>query len=170
MKLQYVLIFTLGLLYSCQNEVEVTTSVDTFEKNSVTVMEYLNGYQNEQLDYDALYSKNAIMLNTRMGAENDSISLADIKRMDKEGWDLYDFKILDEIYLLPGVNTETKKADGSVRYYATWRTTKAATDSTEAIQTDVRLYESFDFDEAGKILYQQFYGDLTAASNILKGK
>ena len=170
MKLQYTLIFLFGLLYSCQSKVEATSSDDAFERNSATVMDYLNGYQKEQLDYDALYSENAIMLNTRLGAVNDSISIADIKLMDKEGWDMYDYKILGEIYLLPGVNTETKKADGSVRYYGTWRTTKAATDSTEAIQTDVRLYESFDFDEAGKILYQQFYGDLTASSNILEGK
>jgi hypothetical protein len=122
------------------------------------------------LDYDALFSKDVIMLNTRIGAVKDSISIAEIKLMDQEGWDLYDYEILGEIYLLPGVNTETKKADGSVRYYGTWRTTKAATDSTEAIKTDVRLYESFDFDEDGKILYQQFYGDLTASSNILEGK
>ena len=170
MKLQYTLIFLFGLLCSCQTEVEVTTGNDTFEKNSATVMAYLNGYQNESLDYDALFSKDVIMLNTRIGAVKDSISIAEIKLMDKEGWDLYDFEILGEIYLLPGVNTETKKADGSVRYYGTWRTTKAATDSTEVIITDVRLYESFDFDEAGKIIYQQFYGDLTASSNILEGK
>jgi len=170
MKLQYALIFMFGLLCSCQTEVEVTIGNDTFEKNSATVMAYLTGYQKESLDYDALFSEDAIMLNTRIGAVKDSISITEIKLMDKEGWDLYDFEILGEIYLLPGVNTETKKADGSVRYYGTWRTTKAATDSTEVIITDVRLYESFDFDEAGKILYQQFYGDLTASSNILEGK
>ncbi|MGK0446845.1 MAG: hypothetical protein ACJA2M_000614, partial [Polaribacter sp.] len=55
MKLQYTLIFLLGLLYSCQNEVEATSSDDAFERNSATVMDYLNGYQKEQLDYDALY-------------------------------------------------------------------------------------------------------------------
>ncbi|HCV50381.1 MAG TPA: hypothetical protein DGP89_03470, partial [Saprospirales bacterium] len=71
---------------------------------------------------------------------------------------------------LPGVNSVTKKVDGSVRYYGIWRTTKEATDSTEAIQSDLRLYESFDFDESGKIIYQQFYGDLTASTNILQGK
>ena len=170
MKLHYTLIFLVGMLYSCQNGVENTAGIDAFEKNSQTVMSYLNGYQKESLDYDALYSENAVMLNTRIGAINDSVTVAEIKVMDQAGWDLYDFEIISEINLLPGVNSVTKKVDGSVRYYGIWRTTKEATDSTEAIQTDLRLYESFDFDESGKIIYQQFYGDLTASTNILEGK
>ncbi|MDB4442989.1 hypothetical protein OAU10_01305 [Saprospiraceae bacterium] len=170
MKFKYTLIFLLGLIYSCQPSVEVSSGDDAFEKNSVTVMAYLNGYQEESLDYDALYNENAVILNTRIGAEKDSISLAEIKSNDQAGWKLYDYEIMDEISLLPGVNAETKIADGSVRYYGTWRTTKAATDSTEAVQTEIRLYESFDFDEEGKILYQQYYGDLTASDNILEGK
>ena len=170
MKLHYTLIFLVGMLYSCQSEVEDTAGIDAFEKNSQTVMTFLNGYQEESLDYDALYSENAIMLNTRLGAVKDSVSVAGIKLMDQEDWDLYDFEIVSEINLLPGVNSVTKKVDGSVRYYGIWRTTKEATDSTEAIQTDLRLYESFDFDESGKIIYQQFYGDLTASTNILEGK
>ncbi|MEJ6588302.1 MAG: hypothetical protein QNL43_00735 [Crocinitomicaceae bacterium] len=170
MKLKYALIPLIGLFYSCQTEAEDTSNIDAFEKNSATVLAYLNGFQKESLDYDALFSENAIMLNTKIGATIDSIPIADIKLMDQAEWDLYDFEILGEINLLPGVNSETKKVDGSVRYYGTWRTTKAATDSTPEIQTDVRLYESFDFDEAGKIRYQQFYGDLTASDNILEGK
>ena len=151
MKLHYTLIFLLGMLYSCQNGVENTAGIDAFEKNSQTVMSYLNGYQKESLDYDALYSENAVMLNTRIGAVNDSVTVAEIKVMDQAGWDLYDFEIISEINLLPGVNSVTKKVDGSVRYYGIWRTTKEATDSTEAIQSDLRLYESFDF-----VLYMAF--------------
>ena len=84
MKLQYTLIFLFGLLCSCQTEVEVTTGNDTFEKNSATVMAYLNGYQNESLDYDALFSKDVIMLNTRIGAVKDSISIAEINKFGEE--------------------------------------------------------------------------------------
>ena len=94
MKLKYALIPLLGLFYSCQTEVEDTSGIDAFEKNSATVMAYLNGFQKESLDYDALFSENAIMLNTKIGATIDSIPIADIKLMDQAEWDLYDFEIL----------------------------------------------------------------------------
>jgi spore coat protein CotH len=57
--------------------------------------------------------------------------------------------------------------DGSVRYYGQWKVTKSATDSTEATSVVIPLYSSFDFDADGKLLYQQNYGDFTAAFTAL---
>ena len=72
----------------------------------------------------------------------------------------YDLEIVSgTLVLLPGVNVDTKLADGSVRYYADWKGTLPATDSTEAKSGAVKWYESFDFDEEGKIIFQQSYGD-----------
>ena len=52
-------------------------------------------------------------------------------------------------------------------YYGKWNITRTATDSTEAKSVLIPLYVSFDFDEEGKILFQQNYGDLTAAFESL---
>ena len=54
---------------------------------------------------------------------------------------------------LPGVNPQTKAVDGSVRGYFEWNISKAATDSTEAKSVRVKVYESFDFNPDGEIMY-----------------
>jgi hypothetical protein len=54
-----------------------------------------------------------------------------------------------------------------VRYYGQWEVTKSATDSTEASSVIIPIYASYDFDDDGKIRYQQTYGDMTAAFESL---
>jgi len=86
-------------------------------------------------------------------------------------WGSCDFKILtDPIVLLPGVNSETKMTDGSVRHYSNWEVTLSATDSTEAKSGMIQLYESFDFNEEGKISSQVVYGDFTGLMMHLHSK
>jgi hypothetical protein len=80
---------------------------------------------------------------------------------------MFDAELKTELRLLPGVNPETNEADGSVRYYGQWEVTKSATDSTEATSVIIPIYASYDFDADGKILYQQTYGDMTAAFESL---
>ena len=80
--------------------------------------------------------------------------------MDEGFLSRYDFKIAsDSINLLPGVNPETKKMDGSVRHYIDWEVTLLATDSTEARSGVLQIYEYFVFNENGKIVNQAGYGD-----------
>lgn len=87
---------------------------------------------------------------------------SDVMKNDKKLWENYDFKLLtDPINLLPGVNIDTKLSDGSVRHYSDWQVTLPATDSTEAKSGVIKLYESFDFDADGKIIFQQVYADFT---------
>ncbi|TDI76768.1 MAG: hypothetical protein E2O83_09045 [Bacteroidetes bacterium] len=141
---------------------------EKFVKNSETVLANLEGWQNESVDYSQ-YAADFVMQGTGYG-ESDSISLDDMIKMDKHFWASYDFKIVsDSINLLPGVNAETKKADGSVRHYTDWEVTLSATDSTEAKSGVIKLYESFDFNDEGKIIFQQTYGDFTGLMMHLHG-
>ena len=79
--------------------------------------------------------------------------------------------MLDSVpVFLPGVNSLTKEVDGSVRIYSTWEISTAKTDSTEAKSGRLKMYESYDFDADGKILYQQGYGDFTGLMNYLTSK
>lgn len=161
MKLIYSISCVLLVLIGCQPLQDNSTN-DAFEKNSQTVMTYLEGIQKESLDYDALYAKDALVRGTGYGSP-DSLTLADIMAENEAAWAQFDLELLtDPIVLLPGVNVDTKTADGSVRYYGDWKITIAATDSTDAKSGIVKLYESFDFDENGKIAFQQYYGDFTA--------
>ncbi|MEO9801631.1 MAG: hypothetical protein ABJF04_00215 [Reichenbachiella sp.] len=161
MKLIYSIACMLLAMVGCQPP-QGNSVNEAFEKNSQTVMTYLEGIQTESLDYDALYAKDAIVRGTGFGSP-DSLTLSDIIAENNVSWSLFDLELVtDPIVLLPGVNVDTKMADGSVRYYGDWKITIPATDSTNAKSGVLRLYESFDFDENGKIVFQQYYGDYTA--------
>lgn len=157
MKLMYSLLVLSLVVVACQPKVD-NSAKEKFEKNSQTVMANLKGFEGENVDYSA-YSDNFVMPGTGFGSK-DSISLNDVKAMDKEMWEHYDFKILtDPLVLLPGVDPDTKEPDGSVRYYADWQVTLPATDSTAAKSGVLHFYEYFVFDENGKITQQAGYGD-----------
>lgn len=153
-------ILSLSILFiACQPKVDNAAN-EAFEKNSLTALANIEGFENEAMDY-SMYADNFVLYETNFGA-NDSLNLDDIKSRDAELWEMYDFEMLtDPVVLLPGVNAETKVPDGSVRYYGDWKVTLPATDSTDARSGVMRMYESFDFDADGKILYQQAYADFT---------
>jgi hypothetical protein len=160
MRLLLTCSFLFLLLLSCEQKVD-NRAEEAFKKNSETVLKNLEGWQNENIDY-SMYADDFIMWDTGFGAEKDSLTLEEMKEMDQMMWKMYDFKLLTSPpQMLPGVNSDTKLADGSVRHYSDWEITLPATDSTSARSGVIRLYESFDFNEEGKIIYQQVYGDFT---------
>ncbi len=166
MKSVYSILFLSVLFVGCQPKPDNSAN-EAFEKNSKTVIANLEGWQNENLDY-SMYAKDFAMLETGFGSPKDSIALDEMMANDKQMWETFDFKLLTSPpVLLPGVNAITKLPDGSVRHYSNWEVTLPATDSTAAKTGVIRLYESFDFDEEGKIRYQQTYGDFGGLMNYL---
>ena len=168
MKLIYSAFFVSLLFASCKSKSD-SASNEAFEKNSKTVLAYLKGVENEKIDY-ASFSKDFKSLNTWFGAK-DTISLEEFKIGDSKTLEKFNFKLLDSVpVFLPGVNPITKEADGSVRIYSTWEISIEKTDSTEAKSGRLKMYEAYDFDADGKILYQQGYGDFTGIMSYLTSK
>ncbi|MDW3209357.1 MAG: hypothetical protein R8N23_05790 [Reichenbachiella sp.] len=165
MKLLNLMICALFVLGACQPPQDNSAN-EAFEKNSKVIMAYIEGYQSENLDYDSWYADDVVIRGTAFGAP-DSVGLQDIKEQDKMFLADFDLELTSEVVLLPGVNVDTKKADGSVRYYGDWKMIRSATDSTEEKSVVVKVYESFDFNEDGKIVFQQSYGDISAAYEYL---
>ncbi len=158
MKFIYSILCICLFLVGCQPAVDNSAN-EAYEKNKETVQAILDGFQNENLDHSNYYASNAVIRGTSFG-DKDSLSVADIISRDKQNWGVFDFKLLgDSINLLPGVDANSKLADGSVRYYGNWEVTMPGTDSTKARSGVVKLYQSFDFDDDGKVMYQQAYGD-----------
>ena len=176
MKIIYSILCLSILFVGCKTETETAPEAEAaidvaevFSQNSQTVLNNLKGWQNENVDY-SMYAEDFVMAETAFGAEKDSLSLDEMMKLDKRTWEAFDFKMLtNPPVLLPGVNADTKEADGSVRHYSEWEVTKPATDSTEAKSGKIKLYESFDFNEEGKIIYQQVYGDFTGLMMHLMG-
>ena len=157
------------IVIGCQPKTDNSVN-ETFEKNSKTVLAYLEDFQNESIDYSAYYSEDFVMGGTEFGSK-DSLSLEEVMLNEKAGWEMYDFELLNSpVSLLPGVDANTKLPDGSVRYYGDWKITLSATDSTEAKSGVIKLYESFDFDEDGKIIFQQYYADASGLFMFLNSK
>ncbi len=141
---------------------------EKFVKNSETAMANIKNWENETPDYSQ-YAADFLSSGTGYGAK-DSISLDDMKKMDEEFLAMYDFRIAsDSINLLPGVDPETKKMDGSVRHYLDWEVTLPATDSTEAKSGIIHFYEYFVFNDEGKIVNQGGYGDFGGLMGHLHG-
>jgi len=176
MKIIYSILCLSILFVGCKTETETAPDAEAeinveevFAKNSQTVLDNLKGWENENVDYSA-YAADFVMAQTTFGAEKDSLSLDEMKAEDIRTLEALDFKLLtDPPVLLPGVNADTKKVDGSVRHYCKWEVTRPATDSTEARVGVIKIYESFDFNEEGKIIYQQLYGDFTGIVMHLMG-
>ena len=128
-----------------------------YEKNCETVLAYENAFCQENIDYEKFYSEKAIIKGTMLG-DKDSMFVADRKIAHQELWKKYDFS-MSPLDPLPGVNPETKKMDGSVRMY--FDITITLTENGNSVT--MPMYNSFDFDNEGKILYLQYYGDFTSA-------
>ncbi|WNH07741.1 hypothetical protein [Thalassobellus suaedae] len=160
MKIMYSMLCVVLLIVGCKEAPDNSTN-ELFAKNSETVLKSLLDWENETLDY-SVFADNAVAYNTYFGAEKDSVMIQseETKDSDKAFLAKYDFKLVtNPPVFLPGVNPDTKLPDGSVRYYGAWEVTLPATDSTEAKSGIIKLYESYDFDENGKIVLQQGYGD-----------
>lgn len=169
MKSIYAILFLSLLFIACEPKTD-NSAKEAFEKNSKTVLANLDGWQSENLDY-SMYSKDFTMLETGFGADKDSLTLDEMMAYDKQTWATFNFKLLSSPpVLLPGVNPDTKLADGSVRLYSTWEVMVPATDSTAAKSGVLKLYESYDFDAEGKIRYQQVYGDFGGLMGYLFSK
>ena len=167
MKVIYSILCLSLVFAACEEKQEQDNSGhEKFVKNSETVIANIKNWEVEKLDYSQ-YAADFILSGTGFGGK-DSISLDEMKAMDKEFLKRYDFKIAsDSINLLPGVNPETKQMDGSVRHYIDWEVILPATDSTESRSGLIHIYEYFVFNDDGKIINQAGYGDFGGLMDYL---
>ena len=147
---------------SCQSH-ETTQNKDNninqlFSNNCMTVESYLNDFANEYIDYKKYYNDTCKVRGTYFNSEG-PMSVEDRKSAHKEMWAKYDFSFSDSIVFLPGVNVETKEIDGSVRFYCNFSVKNTENEKTVTLP----IYQSYDFDNDGKFIYLQYFGDLTAA-------
>jgi len=164
---KYLYILMFFLFFSCQNNEKVNTNNENlsqiFKKNCQTVQSYLDDFVNESIDYKKYYNDTCEIRGTYFNSTG-SMSVQDRITIHKQMWSKYDFKISDSIEYLPGVNAKTKQIDGSVRFYFDWTTTN--TENNKSIT--IPLYMSFDFDDEGKFVYLQFFGDISSAISSLE--
>ncbi|HCP41501.1 MAG TPA: hypothetical protein DIT65_06875 [Cryomorphaceae bacterium] len=139
---------------------------ERFARNCEVIRANNAGFISENQDY-SMYADDFFMVNTNLNGSPDTLRLEDLMAEDAYLWSKYDFQFLLDPVLLPGVDSETQEPNASVRYYAPMKISKAATDSSEERTVVVRMYQTFDLNEEGKITIQMYYGDFTAAGIYL---
>ena len=154
-----VAVATVVILFSCSQPGANATA--TFESNSATIAQVFVDFEAESDAFFSHFNDDAIWRGTGLNAP-DTVTLEQVTAKYKAAWSKYNYELVSPTNFLPGVNAEAKTMDGSVRGYFEWRISKDATDSTEAKSVLVKVYESFDFNPEGEIIYTQVYGNLAA--------
>jgi len=139
----------------------------TFEANAATIAQVFADFEAESDDFFTHFNEDAIWRGTGLNAP-DTVTLEQVTAKYQAAWAKYDYELISPTNFLPGVNPQTKAVDGSVRGYFEWNISKAGTDSTEARSVRVKVYESFDFNPSGEIIYTQVYGNLAAGYAYLE--
>ena len=80
--------------------------------------------------------------------------------------DNWDSLHLNNANFLPGLDSTTHKIDGSVRYYGRWDGVHKAT----GIHTQVRIYETYEFNKDHKIVNDAQYFDVGGLMNAVQPK
>ena len=161
------LITIFALLYSCKSDVNVQFDItdvnQKFLDNCETVQSYLDDFVNESIDYKKYFNDTCKIRGTSFNSEG-PMTVDDRMSRHEKLFPKYDFAISDSINFLPGVNPETKQLDGSVRFYFNW----TIINSENSRSVTIPLYMSFDFDENGKFIFQQHFGDISAAFSSIE--
>jgi len=147
------------LMIACQPQsIEADPAEEAFKANSETVKTDIENWENETMDYSS-FAEDFYTIPTYFGASADSIGLEQMMEEDKWMLENFDFELISDLNLLPGVNGDSKKMDGSVRYYGEWKIIRPASDSTEEKSASIAMYVTYEFNEEGKITNSQAFGD-----------
>ena len=83
-------------------------------------------------------------------------------------WEEFDYEIVGDLHFLPGVNPETQLPNGSVNGMFLWEASRMAPDSSGRGAVQLWIYESFDFNDEGQIVFTQVFSDLASAYRQLR--
>lgn len=134
-----------------------------FSNNCKTVKSYIHDFANESIDYKKYYNDTCKIRGTYFNSQS-PMNVEDRRLAHKEMWVKYDFSFSDSIVFLPGVNIETKEIDGSVRFYCDFSLKNTENGKTVTLP----IYQSYDFDNDGKFIYLQYFGDFNAAISSIE--
>lgn len=155
-------------IVACQSQPsqDPDQSMEAFKRNSETVLRDLENWQNETPDY-SIFIDGYYHYPTNFSLSQDSVTLEQMIAKDKMLLAMYDFELISDLTLLPGVHPVTRELDGSVRFYSNWKVTKTATDSTAERSATLRIYYSYDFNKDGQVTYLDRIGDYSGLMSYL---
>ena len=169
MKSSITLVFTFLTVMSCDfKETTYTSHEDLFKlytTNCARVIAYEKAFCLEDIDYDAFYNPDAMIMGTSFNSL-DTVGLDVNKNTHKNLWETYNFSYNEPIRFMPGLDPKTNQIDGSVHMYIELLVQL----DTGGDVVMIPVYEEYDFDSDGRITRLLYYGDMTAAFDALNRK
>ena len=159
---------SLGLalgLFSCSSA--DPTSL-TFVRNAETVERVFRAFEAEDGEaFWAEFAETAAWRGTGVNAPT-TLSREKMQGVYDAFWWEFDYEIVGDLHFQPGVNPETQLPNGSVNGMFLWEVSRMAPDSSERRSVQLWIYESFDFNEEGQIVFTQVFSDLASAYRQLR--
>ena len=140
----------------------------TFVRNAETVERVFRAFEAEDSTaFWAEFSSEAVWRGTGVNAPT-TLSREKMQGVYDAFWGEFDYEIVGDMHFLPGVNPETQLPNGSVNGMFLWEVSRMAPDSSERRSVQLWIYESFDFNEEGQIVFTQVFSDLASAYRQLR--
>lgn len=156
------------LIYACNSNEKKEASDNNdmqtmYEQNLAVVKSMISDFENKNMDAFMSNVADSVTWNSPM--YGDTVQTKAHYKESLQYWlDNWDSLHLESPIFLPGVDTVTKKPDGSVRYYGQWKGVHKATGK----HTDVNFYEFFNFNADHKITNNGQFFDVGGLMNSLK--
>ena len=139
----------------------------TFVGNAQTVERVFRAFEAEDSTaFWAAFAETAVWRGTGVNAPT-TLSREKMGEVYGKFWAEFDYEIVGDLHFLPGVNPETQLPNGSVNGMFLWEVSRTDEDGQRrAVQ--LWIYESFDFNEEGQIVFTQVFSDLASAYRQLR--
>ncbi|MGB1576948.1 MAG: nuclear transport factor 2 family protein [Flavobacteriales bacterium] len=140
----------------------------TFVRNAETVERVFRAFEAEDGDaFWAEFAETAVWRGTGVNAPT-TLSREKMQGVYNAFWEEFDYEIVGDLNFQPGVNPETQLPNGSVNGTFLWEVSRVASESSERRSVQLWIYESFDFNEEGQIVFTQVFSDLASAYRQLR--
>ena len=139
----------------------------TFVGNAQTVERVFRAFEAEDSTaFWGEFAETAVWRGTGVNAPT-TLSREKMGEVYGKFWAEFDYEIVGDLHFLPGVNPETQLPNGSVNGMFLWEVSRTDEDGQRrAVQ--LWIYESFDFNEEGQIVFTQVFSDIASAYRQLR--
>ena len=139
----------------------------TFVRNAETVERVFRAFEAEDGEaFWAEFAETAVWRGTGVNAPT-TLSREKMKGVYDAFWGEFNYEIVGDLHFQPGLNPETQLPNGSVNGMFLWEISRVD-ENGERRAVQLWIYESFDFNDEGQIIFTQVFSDLASAYRQLR--
>lgn len=138
-----------------------------FSENAQTVESIFRAFEAEDsVAFWSAFAEQAVWRGTGVNAPS-TLSRSIMEAAYGKYWEEFDYRIACDLEFQPGIHPESQLPNGSVNGMFLWEVSKEQPDSTRR-SVQLWIYESFDFNAEGEIVFTQVFSDLASAYHLLR--